>query len=108
MTNSQRLAMVRDCLIGWLRDQGTYKENDEFILRETILIRNDFFCGRQFYLRNHHAIWFIEEDQLKIYGTDREVAATFDSQQISAAAAAEPKILQLSEPIQASERRRAA
>ena len=108
MTNSQRLAMVRDCLKCWLKDQDTYKENDESILRETILIRNEFFCGRQFHLRNHHAIWFIEEDELKIYGPDRELAATFDSQQISAAGEVEPKILRLPEPIQASERRRAA
>ncbi|MDG2222115.1 MAG: hypothetical protein P8L85_12100 [Rubripirellula sp.] len=108
MTNSQRLAMVRDCLECWLKDQDTYKENDESILRETILIRNEFFCGRQFHLRHHHAIWFIEEDELKIYGPDRALAAVFDSQQITTAGESEPQILRLPAPAQDTEIRRAA
>ena len=108
MTNSQRLAIVRDCLNCWLQDQDNDDENGELILRESILIRNEFFCGRQFHSRHHRAIWFIEEDELKIYGPDRELVAVFDSQKISAAVDSEPKILKLPHAGQESEIRRAA
>jgi hypothetical protein len=42
-------------------------------LRESILIRDDFFCGRRFYTADHHAVWFIEQDELKIYDTDGDL-----------------------------------
>jgi hypothetical protein len=75
MTNSQRLAKVRSRLLRWISDHSdaaassptTDPESEPVILRETILIRNDFYCGRRFFTPNHHAIWFIEEDELKIY-----------------------------------------
>jgi len=37
------------------------------IISESMLIREEFFCGRKFKMANHNAIWFIEEDRLKIY-----------------------------------------
>lgn len=37
-------------------------------LEETILIRNGFYCGRRFATSGAHAVWFAEENQLKIYG----------------------------------------
>ena len=39
-------------------------------MQETILIRDGFYCGRRFRLNNFHAVWFIEENQLKFYGPD--------------------------------------
>lgn len=39
-------------------------------LQETILIRDGHYCGRRFRGNNYQAIWFIEENQLKIYGPD--------------------------------------
>ncbi len=81
MTNSQRLAKVRARLLRWIADQapGTAEGGEQAsleskegstgasILRETILIRDEHFCGRHFYTADHHATWFIEEDELKIF-----------------------------------------
>lgn len=39
-------------------------------LQETILICDGCYCGRRFRSLTHHAIWFIEENELKFYGPD--------------------------------------
>lgn len=39
-------------------------------LRETILIRNGGYCGRRFETDNAAAIWFVEENQLKVFQAD--------------------------------------
>jgi len=35
--------------------------------RETVLIRNGYFCGRRFEADGLHAVWFTEERELKFY-----------------------------------------
>lgn len=37
-------------------------------ISENILIRNEMYCGRRFRCGELHAIWFVEEDEIKIYG----------------------------------------
>jgi len=44
------------------------EEPDQY--RETILIRGGNYCGRRFEVLGGHAIWFVEENQLKFYGPD--------------------------------------
>ena len=39
-------------------------------LRESILIRDGSYCGRRFEADDAHAVWFLEEDQLKFYRAD--------------------------------------
>ena len=39
---------------------------------ETILIRDGLYCGRRFTFGDHRAIWFLEEQVIKFYGTDGE------------------------------------
>jgi len=34
---------------------------------ETILIRDGIYCGRRFDAENGHAVWFVEEEQLKFF-----------------------------------------
>ena len=34
---------------------------------ETILIRDGVYCGRRFDAEKGHAIWFLEEEQLKFF-----------------------------------------
>ena len=36
-------------------------------LRETILIRDGQYCGRRFEMAGASAIWFVEENEIKIY-----------------------------------------
>jgi hypothetical protein len=43
-------------------------------LRETILIKGGGYCGRKFESDEATAIWFVEENQLKIYRADGSVA----------------------------------
>ncbi len=73
MTNSQRLATVRKSFLRWIgEDHGSSDKDPDTsseILSESILVRNDFYCGRRFRAEFHEAVWFIEEDTLKIFQT---------------------------------------
>ena len=77
MTNSQRLATVRQAFLHWLRDAGVNACSDShdnsLIQRESVLIRDEFFCGRRFIAKDHHAVWFIEEDVVKIHLSDGQL-----------------------------------
>lgn len=42
--------------------------------RETVLIREGVYCGRRFDLPGGHAIWFVEEQQIKFYRGDGRLA----------------------------------
>ena len=44
---------------------------DQF--QETILIRGGNYCGRRFEASTGHAIWFVEENQLKFYSASGEL-----------------------------------
>ena len=48
---------------------------------EHVLIREDHYCGRSFHSQGVNAIWFIEEDQIKIYGRDGTVVDVFCASQ---------------------------
>ena len=94
MTNSQRLANVRACLVHWLAEHGEtdrdeINELQPLIQRESILIRDEFFVGRRFHTESHTAIWFIEQDELKVYEADGQLACVFNSEEITARAASE-------------------
>ncbi len=39
-------------------------------VHEAMLIRNGFFCGRRFMSDGFHAVWFVEENEIKFYGRD--------------------------------------
>ena len=71
MTNSQRLATVRKRFLHWLHnanDGSLLAEADDSLIRqESMLIRDEYFCGRKFIGEHYNAVWFIEEDVLKIY-----------------------------------------
>lgn len=64
MTNSQRIEKVRHTLQRWYEAE---REPSEIQFEESILIRDGFYCGRRFRFDQYSAIWFIEENQLKIY-----------------------------------------
>ena len=81
MTNSQRLATVRHRLQQWIAEAGEGDANEP-IIREAILIRDEFYVGRRFYTESHHAVWFIEEDELKIFGPDGQLACVLSQEDI--------------------------
>jgi len=71
MGNVQRLDRIRSLIrqtfveLGGLADQ---------LPRETMLIRNGFFCGRRFDIDGLQAVWFTEEDEIKFFGRSGSLA----------------------------------
>ena len=55
---------------------------------ESLLIRGGFFCGRRFEMDGFCAVWFVEEDELKIYDRDGKVLLSDDVEIIRRRAAA--------------------
>ena len=84
MTNSQRLQTIRNRLLTWIA-ASTDDHRIEKVIRETVLIRDDFFVGRRFYTEAHSAVWFIEEDKLKIFDTDNQLLCVLSTPEIDAA-----------------------
>jgi hypothetical protein len=101
MTNSQRMATVRTCFLRWLashpqnsapqQSDAACDESETPILRESILIRDEFYCGRRFHGHTHNAVWFIEEDELKVYRNSGELECVLSSEQIDAGSAPLPQ-----------------
>jgi hypothetical protein len=90
MTNSQRLATVRSAIEGYLATQADQpnglSEIDTVINAESILIRNEYYCGRRFRTTTHRAVWFIDEDQVKIYSADNLLCCVLSAEEIDAVA----------------------
>lgn len=70
MTSSQRLTVVRHLLESWCRDRqpGAAEE-----MSESILIRDGYYCGRRFKWGAFSAVWFAEEDQIKLFDEDGQL-----------------------------------
>jgi len=91
MTNSQRQAKARNCFLQWIEEQLAADHSDgenqntvanSKIIREGMVIREDFFLGRRFVTQTWDAIWFIEEDQLKIFNTHGSVLQVMNRSEI--------------------------
>lgn len=48
-------------------------ESEETVLRETVLIRDGHYCGHKFSNDQLDAVWFIEEDEIKIYDANHRL-----------------------------------
>ncbi len=77
---------TREFVRKWFERLGA---NDEVPIAETLLIRNGYFCGRRYRNERHEAVWFFEEDQLKIYRADGSVAHVFDCSTLASGSSAE-------------------
>ena len=66
---------VRQMVVQTLKDLGLSGSDD---LEETILIRDGIYCGRRFDAHDGHAIWFVEEEQLKFFRADGSVARVIE------------------------------
>ena len=60
-------------------------------LSEHILVRNDVYCGRRFFADGLQAIWFVEEDQIKIHAKDGTVARVMSVEDAARLTAAEDR-----------------
>ena len=84
MANSKRLSTVRAAIEGYLASQADQAGCE--IVTESILIRDEHYCGRRFTTSTHQAVWFIEEDQVKIYAADRSLCCVMSADEIDSAA----------------------
>lgn len=46
---------------------------DNCSLSETALIRDGLYCGHRFYCQEYSAVWFCEENEIKVYDKDRKL-----------------------------------
>ncbi len=98
MTNFQRLATVRTRFLSWLQDAEQTPEGlgpeGSLICRESMLIRDEFFCGRKFHAQHYTAVWFIEEDVLKIYRADDSLELVLRGAEIDGCETVESEIVE--------------
>jgi hypothetical protein len=71
MQHAEALEAVRNAVRSTFVQLGV---TDGFQLNEHILLRCDVYCGRRFLAEGLQAIWFVEEDQVKIHAKDGTVA----------------------------------
>ncbi|WP_145420674.1 hypothetical protein [Planctomycetes bacterium K23_9] len=88
MTNSQRLETVRTHVRQWLADHcdqyaESIRNGEPSKITESIVIRDEHYCGRCFSSDQFRALWFIEEDELKFLN-DTGVVAVFRGEEIGA------------------------
>ncbi len=91
MTNFQRLATVRTGFLHWLQDAAQASSDSgpdgSLIHRESMLIHDEFFCGRKFHAQHYTAVWFIEEDVLKVHRADGSLELVLRGSEIDVLAA---------------------
>ena len=71
MQHAEALEAVRHVVRGAFVELGA---DNGFPMREHILVRDDVYCGRRFIADGLQAIWFVEEDQIKVHDRDGSVA----------------------------------
>jgi len=87
MDRVELLEQIRSLIREALHRHGAAPDGS---VHEAMLIRNGFFCGRRFETDGFQAIWFVEENEIKIYGRDGAIAKVLalDPTQIERRAAA--------------------
>ncbi|MEM8734708.1 MAG: hypothetical protein AAGG44_10825 [Planctomycetota bacterium] len=64
MENETPVEKARQAIAWQLRSLGV---QDTDSMHETMLIRTGLFCGRKFQCEEHQVVWFLEEDEIKIF-----------------------------------------
>ena len=82
MTNSQRLSAVRDALRGWLLTHLPENPRAADPVGEAMLIQDGCFCGRRFRFPEHAAVWFLEEDEVKVRDLQGNLMVCFHGSQV--------------------------
>jgi hypothetical protein len=66
----------------WIAERHPDRSDDTEPASEAMLIRDGFFCGRRFRFQNYHAVWFLEEDELKIRDLQGNAVVLLGSEEI--------------------------
>jgi hypothetical protein len=67
MTHAQAIERVRQLVSEAFASLGVAQPAQ---FRESILMREGHYCGRRFEAEGAHAVWFVEENQIKIVASD--------------------------------------
>lgn len=67
MTSASRLERIRQIIEQKLHAHGA---RSDATLLETLLIRKGSYCGHRINIDGFYAVWFIEEQELKLYSSD--------------------------------------
>ena len=70
MLHAQMLELVRDTVRSIFAAQGVTSFAD---FSESIMVRDGYYCGRSFGCGGMRAVWFVEENLLKIFGRDNQL-----------------------------------
>ena len=69
MQHTEKLDRVRRWVHDTFRKRGTPEDERPI---ETILVREGYYCGRRFACASLRAVWFVEEDMVKVFGPQGE------------------------------------
>ncbi len=67
MTQLKRTERTRQIIHDSLQHHGA---DQGIVARETLLIKAGNYCGHRIKQGDFHAVWFVEEDEVKIYGSE--------------------------------------
>ncbi len=76
MTPSQKLTRARNCVHAYCHEQFP---EETIELQDSIFISDGFYRGRRFRCDQASAVWFAEEDQLKIHTPEGACVASWDA-----------------------------
>lgn len=79
MTNSQRLHLVRQTVTDWFASHS-YPVPES--IGESILVRDGFYCGRKFVVGDCRAVWFVEDEQVKLFDDENHLLASLDIHEV--------------------------
>lgn len=121
MTPSQQLARARNCVRTYSVErqidenqanggpQTSQETNCDAEFRESILICEGFYRGRRFRSRTLTAVWFAEEDELKIHTISGELVTSLNAEAMAELAnKTKPDVLPMRTTHQPEPARRAA
>lgn len=89
MTPSQQLARARNCVKICFQEQADVQGDTPPEFRESIFVCDGFYRGRRFRAENVSAVWFAEEDELKVHSSDGKCVACLNAAQMRELVAAE-------------------
>lgn len=61
---------IRERFVRYLAEMGIHTNQP---IRETIVIKNGYYCGRKFIVEDFSLVWFVEENQLKVFQPDHQL-----------------------------------
>lgn len=89
MTPSQQLARARNCVKLCFQEQAGSQEGVTPEFRESIFVCEGFYRGRRFRNERISAVWFAEEDELKVHAADGNCVASLNAAQMAEMVAAQ-------------------